>query len=564
MKQIFLAVVALMIVPILARAESVTITSTADTYVNQMEEYRNMNSGSATVMVVAGPMSASVGLLKFDLSQIPSGSVINRASMRIYLRAAACNDMKFWLYRVTSSWSENVVTYLTRPGITYQDASSVTINSPSGYKTWDVTNMVKGWYGRSYSNHGVELAYDVMEECHCEFFTREGTYKPQLIVEYTPPPDRTPPQISNVWAQPNATDVYIRWKTSNEESSSRVKFKKATDRSWSEAATDEMVKGHTVLVSAISPATTYQYKVQSQDWDGNLAESGVYEFSTRQAASSSAPTSSPSSPNTPPPASGGSNGGSNNNEEQQVYNVIADVTGPNSVRIKWWSHLLGTTWAFYSKTANDSTPITEYEPPVGRNDELEEHEVFIDGLSPATTYSYRVMSKSSNNQMDISNRFTFTTYRANGSGNNGQNTNSNADSTQNNSGNSSASASNSNTVSQSQSTSTLEEVQQEADALLNGKTEEGTTDEYTEAKKLAEELINESKQSANWRDWVLFIGMRLLFPILLLLLLLLIIFLRKKKRKEKKEEAAVPAETGATKTDAKAETEPKKKTQEKL
>ena len=527
MKKVFL-ITLFCLLPMFARAETVTLTPTADATIWQT--HPNTNFGTGT-LAVSGPIGTQQALIKFDLGdRIPVGSTLNYAYLKVNLLNRICNEMKFWTYRLTSSWTEMSTTYATAPRRTLDNAASTTLRSTDTvprYLSWNITNIVRGWINGSYNNYGVQISYDVYDDCNVHFSSREWEEKPQLVLDYTPPVDRTAPQISNVWAQVEQEHVWVRWKTSNEDSNSNVKFKKVSDRSWSQGGADEMTKNHAVYLSALAPATTYQYKTLSVDWTGNSSESAIYEFTTLAANSGAANS-------TPTPSSSSSNSGSSA-QTQSVYNIIDDVLGPTSARVKWWSSLPGTSWLFVSASADDNTPISAY-TPIGYNDEETVHELTAENLTPATTYSYRVMTRSTNNLVAISDRLTFTTNARGVDGNeqNQSNNTSNA-STEESAQNSGSGASNGTGETEAAINEAAAALGEEGQSQTSVPTSSiGNDESGNEAKKV------ESPEKANKWEMLLFVGSRLLFPLLFLVFVLIMIFIFwKRKKKDKKDKALI-------------------------
>ncbi len=95
--------------------------------------------------------------IEWDLSLIPSGTVIDSAEMRIFCKsitgsAGAGNPV---YYAITESWDESTITYNTMPAFT--DSSSVIADWPlqGSWHVIDLTAFVQGWVDGSVENHGV-------------------------------------------------------------------------------------------------------------------------------------------------------------------------------------------------------------------------------------------------------------------------------------------------------------------------------------------------------------------------------------------------------------------------
>jgi hypothetical protein len=106
--------------------------------------------------------------------------------------------------------------------------------------------------------------------------------------------DTTAPVISSVSATSNSTTSETMGWTTNEGSDSQVDYGPTTAYGSSSTLNAASVTAHSVLLSSLSPSTTYHARVRSRDAAGNLAMSGDVAFTT--------PATPPPPP--PPPTSG--------------------------------------------------------------------------------------------------------------------------------------------------------------------------------------------------------------------------------------------------------------------
>jgi hypothetical protein len=128
-------------------------------------------------------------LVAFDLSSVPSGSVI--ASAELALHCISWSDDtggSVGVYEVTSAWDENTVTWNTAPHVSESILDSTVIDL-NAYNTWDITNLVRDWHAGTRPNHGVMLYSDAYD--NYSFASHENTvneYPPQLriTIEYCP------------------------------------------------------------------------------------------------------------------------------------------------------------------------------------------------------------------------------------------------------------------------------------------------------------------------------------------------------------------------------------------
>jgi hypothetical protein len=119
--------------------------------------------------------------LKFDISSIRKNAVINEAKLRLYVDDVS-NAYKINVYRVTSYWYENSLTWQNQPTI---NSTTISKGFSSSSKVWieiDVTNFIGLWTS-GYTNYGLKLiAPDETNEIWTN--SRETSNKPQLIIRY--------------------------------------------------------------------------------------------------------------------------------------------------------------------------------------------------------------------------------------------------------------------------------------------------------------------------------------------------------------------------------------------
>jgi hypothetical protein len=131
------------------------------------------------------------GLIQFDLSAIPSGTVINHAVLRIYY-------MGYWdfpvsrtitSYRINSGWTEMGVTWNNQPGFAEAYGSvDIIANNSWRYVSLDVTALVQAWVNGTYPNKGIMLRGPEVsgsDSSWREFYTRHTSDVPQLVITYT-------------------------------------------------------------------------------------------------------------------------------------------------------------------------------------------------------------------------------------------------------------------------------------------------------------------------------------------------------------------------------------------
>ncbi len=139
---------------------------------------------------------ASDILIRFDISSVPSDAYIISAVLTLYYyqyydNNPAGRDLN--LYRATSDWDEEIVTWNTQP--TYASLPSDYSTVPSStdvWMEWDVTNDVEDFVSGSYVNYGWKVTdenYWGQDGIPKMFFrTREyGSFIPYLEIDVLEP-----------------------------------------------------------------------------------------------------------------------------------------------------------------------------------------------------------------------------------------------------------------------------------------------------------------------------------------------------------------------------------------
>ncbi len=175
-----------------------TLPAIADAEVSQGAP--DWNAGAAARMRAGCDFSTGANggvvrsLVRFDLSSIPAGAIITSARLRVFYEA-------FWdwpgyvdtvtAYRVTSGWEEPSVNWTLQPSYA---AATTGIVIPAteewGWYELTVTPLVQGWVAQNTPNYGVILRgpeYEGDDASWRGFSTREGSYPPELVIDYLAP-----------------------------------------------------------------------------------------------------------------------------------------------------------------------------------------------------------------------------------------------------------------------------------------------------------------------------------------------------------------------------------------
>jgi hypothetical protein len=152
------------------------------------------NFGTDTTFDVRPDNSADRrGLVRFDLSSIPSNATISSATLYLYEKGNKTGQVTY-TYRVTSNWNENTVTWSswTTPGGDFDNSISYFSFIPDQNNcllTMDIRDLVQLWVKGSYPNYGF-LLYSTGPNHILSYVSKEsGTIseQPKLSVVYSVP-----------------------------------------------------------------------------------------------------------------------------------------------------------------------------------------------------------------------------------------------------------------------------------------------------------------------------------------------------------------------------------------
>ncbi|HEY64438.1 MAG TPA: DNRLRE domain-containing protein, partial [Caldilineae bacterium] len=185
---------------------------TSDTFLSAWSPTTNYGEETRIAVRSQGVMN---GLLRFDLSSIPTYAPVQKATLHLYrfLRTNG-NPMTLEAYAMKRPWWENQADWqVARSGVpwgqpgandTQTDRGSVPVASvplpaENGWVTLDVTDLVREWVRNPLVNYGLQLRGRSDAKVEYDFYSSEATaaeLRPLLVVTYTqggpPPPTATP------------------------------------------------------------------------------------------------------------------------------------------------------------------------------------------------------------------------------------------------------------------------------------------------------------------------------------------------------------------------------------
>ena len=173
-------------------------TGTQDTAVSAANP--TTSYGTSTTVIVGGPTDRT-GLIRFDSlfgngpNQIPLGSTIHSASLRLNVTTATSADASIALHRVLKSWTEGATYNSLGSGVALDDTevSSVadtTVDAPGATGSQLVNGLEESL--QAWSDGAANLGWAISGDnaTNWAFSSSEATtasQRPMLLVSYTPP-----------------------------------------------------------------------------------------------------------------------------------------------------------------------------------------------------------------------------------------------------------------------------------------------------------------------------------------------------------------------------------------
>jgi hypothetical protein len=217
------------------QTSTVAISPTADAFLN----IDATNYGSSAVLsVYTWPDNriANASVLKFDLATIPAGATISSATLNLNLTESdATADPTYtvtvhrilnknpdltratgYTYDGTNAWTQNSCCYNNIP-LAQADigapVDSKAVDKTPGFKGWDVTSLVRGWFSTPSTNLGLLVNSDPskLRDRYRNFSSSEdpvASNRPYLTVAYTVPALAPPPAEPSAVFSPTG-DTYL-------------------------------------------------------------------------------------------------------------------------------------------------------------------------------------------------------------------------------------------------------------------------------------------------------------------------------------------------------------------
>ncbi len=224
--------------------------------------------------------------VQFDLGEIPAGSVVTSATLKLTpLTPPIHGGTLPAVMQVTAAdadWTENALTWNNHPTPLTVPVANGAVDATTNAESFDVTNIVTQWVAGVTMNHGFVLTSPGSGSAYyVTFSAREGSAAPQLAITYTEP-DLVGPKITHVAVTATQTEATITWST-DEKGTSYIDY--GTSNSYGKTkGTSALVAAHSVVLGDLAPNTNYTFRIRTADADGHESVSGERVFTTPAAA----------------------------------------------------------------------------------------------------------------------------------------------------------------------------------------------------------------------------------------------------------------------------------------
>jgi hypothetical protein len=169
----------------------------ADTYAEGSAPTRNF--GDQPLLAVS---HATDSYIRFDLSGVPSGATVTKATLRLFVNAVVTKG-QFDVYELGNNWSESTLNYNNAPvpGASATDGHPVAITSTSlnQFVLVDITPLVQSWVSGNIANDGIALALSGANGAFA-FESKESSFtshEPELEIALASSGTPGPPALSD-------------------------------------------------------------------------------------------------------------------------------------------------------------------------------------------------------------------------------------------------------------------------------------------------------------------------------------------------------------------------------
>ena len=299
--------ISLATIPLVSAAETTIQPSSADSYMN--EGAKDTNYGGQTYIEVSSKPSAwgnARGILKFDLSSIPSGSTITSVTLSLYLYSTRGYDRTFGIHKVTKNWTESGVTWnkydgtnnWTTSGGDYEATASATVTAGAVWNIWvdwsssTLVSDVQGFVNNPSTNFGwiiKDQTEGSSNQDWVRFYSKEytgTTLRPKLEVTYTTEGDTTPPAAPTglTATAVSSSQINLDWNNNTEGDLDHYNVYRSTTSGFTPGPGTFVAETTVSNYSdtGLSASTTYYYKVTAVDTSNNESSPSAQASATTQ------------------------------------------------------------------------------------------------------------------------------------------------------------------------------------------------------------------------------------------------------------------------------------------
>lgn len=162
--------------------------TTADAYINESSPTTNYGT-HAILCVYQTATNHRRSFLKFDTTL--NAKSITSATLYVYA-IDLTGTITVSIYKITSTWAENTVTWNAPPTLDGTLIDSKNITSSGAWYTFNVTSLFTGWWNSTITNYGLVLREPGANGANAtniaskEYATSD--YHPYILVDYVPKP----------------------------------------------------------------------------------------------------------------------------------------------------------------------------------------------------------------------------------------------------------------------------------------------------------------------------------------------------------------------------------------
>ena len=173
-------------------------TPEEDSYVDKFYPTQNFGSENTSEVADSNGVETARSYLKFDVSSIPSNTIIHYALISLYYYDwEGTGEPEVGVYEVEDGWNEDTITWSNQPDSSSNPEYSIPIPPADPQKIeeyWDITDLAKGWINDNTHNNGAVFKF--CNPCQGDitrrvFRSKESTVeyeKPKLVIAYNKPP----------------------------------------------------------------------------------------------------------------------------------------------------------------------------------------------------------------------------------------------------------------------------------------------------------------------------------------------------------------------------------------